>query len=85
MRGLHEAMERWGAPEIISPQHTDLVRAITISARKLLGGIAAITTFILAVEFTLRWNNIRGVYTCGNFSQLFPLVVGATNFSRLLY
>jgi hypothetical protein len=39
--------------------------------------------FITAVELTLAWNYIRGVNTCNKFSQLFPLVVGATNFARL--
>jgi hypothetical protein len=81
---VSQLLERWGQPSIPSPRQTELVRTVNVSTIKFFGGIAAMATFILAVELVLVWNHIQGVYSCSTFSQLFPLVVGATNFARVL-
>ncbi|EXJ78227.1 hypothetical protein A1O3_09388 [Capronia epimyces CBS 606.96] len=40
---------------------------------------------VVAVELTLAWNHVRGVYSCGSTGQLFPLVVGCSGLLRLVY
>ncbi len=85
LRSLHSTVVRWGIPATLSPRHTELVRTIPLRGRRLVGGIAALATFIIAVELTVAWNQIRGVDTCASFSQLFPLVVGSTNLFRVVY
>jgi hypothetical protein len=40
---------------------------------------------VTATELTLRWNDINEVYSFGSFSQVFPLVVGASSFLRFCY
>ncbi|UQC88565.1 uncharacterized protein CLUP02_14090 [Colletotrichum lupini] len=56
---------------------------VTISTGQLFGSMLALGLFIAAVEETLDWNNISGVHQCADFSQLFPLMIGATNFARV--
>ncbi|KAK4237965.1 hypothetical protein C8A03DRAFT_34071 [Achaetomium macrosporum] len=51
----------------------------TVLLRQSLGGIVALGLFVVAVELTLSWNSVRGVYTCEDFGQLFPLVLSASN------
>ncbi|KAI3537994.1 hypothetical protein CSPX01_09791 [Colletotrichum filicis] len=56
---------------------------VTISIGQLFGSMLALGLFIAAVEETLHWNNVSGVHQCADFSQLFPLMIGATNFARV--
>ena len=56
---------------------------VKVSLRQLLGSLFALGLFITSVETTLVWNNISGVWQCAEFSQLFPLMIGATNAFRL--
>lgn len=51
----------------------------TVLLRQSLSGIVALGLFIVSVELTLSWNAVRGVYGCGTFGQLFPLVLSASN------
>ncbi|AEO54521.1 hypothetical protein MYCTH_2297171 [Thermothelomyces thermophilus ATCC 42464] len=51
----------------------------TVLLRHALGRVAAWALFIVAVELTLWWNAVRGVYECRTFGQLFPLVLSASN------
>lgn len=85
VRNMRESVARWGNPGDPSPRPTEIVRVIHLKITRFVGSLVAITVFITAVELTLVWNHIRGVYTCGSFSQLFPLMIGATNFCRLGY
>ncbi|KAI1457844.1 hypothetical protein F4805DRAFT_467128 [Annulohypoxylon moriforme] len=39
--------------------------------------VLSILWFILSIELTLSWNNIRGVYTIDSAGQLIPFVIGA--------
>jgi len=39
---------------------------------------------ILAVELTIAWNNISGVYTLNSTGQLIPFIIGIVSFIRLL-
>jgi hypothetical protein len=54
-------------------------------SKRLFLGFLSLTMFVIAVELTISWNSIQGVYNCGSFSQLFPIVVGGSTFVRLLY
>lgn len=47
--------------------------------RQPLGGVVALSVFMVAIELTLAWNAVRDVYDCNAFGQLFPLVLGASN------
>ena len=40
---------------------------------------------ILAIELTIRWNNISDMYALDSTSQYVPLAVGLSAFVRLLY
>ncbi|KAI4869538.1 hypothetical protein F4820DRAFT_13300 [Hypoxylon rubiginosum] len=68
-----------------SPNPPERVRIVKISLTKLLGSIVGLGIFIVAIELTIAWNHIRNVYECASFSQLFPLVAGATNLARVIY
>jgi hypothetical protein len=46
-------------------------------------GIAAVV--IVAVELTISWNNIQGVYSAGPAGQLIPTVIGIGTFLRVIY
>lgn len=46
--------------------------------------LAAIAWFILSIEFTLRWNDIRGVHSINNTGQLIPFVIGCVNASQVI-
>ncbi|KAK4244751.1 hypothetical protein C7999DRAFT_17022 [Corynascus novoguineensis] len=85
LRNMGESVARWGNPGNPSPRPTEIVRTIHLHIPRFIGSLVAIAVFIIAVELTLVWNHIRGVHTCDSFSQLFPLMVGATNFTRLCY
>ncbi|RYP09342.1 hypothetical protein DL765_008488 [Monosporascus sp. GIB2] len=86
-REFSETVRRlWAQPPSYgSSAPPGLVRIASPSARKLLASLAGMVVFVLAVELTLVWNGVYGVYSCSTFSQLFPLVVGATNFARVAY
>ena len=57
---------------------------ICVSVWRLLVGVAALSIIVTAIEMVLAWNHVRDVYACSDFSQLFPLMVGLTNFLRVL-
>jgi hypothetical protein len=82
---MADSLAHWTNPSNPSPRQTELVRTVHLHVPRFLGSLVAIVLFITAVELTLAWNYIRGVNTCNTFSQLFPIVVGATNFARLGY
>ncbi|KAF7559907.1 hypothetical protein G7046_g4233 [Stylonectria norvegica] len=45
--------------------------------------LSSIIWFILSIELTLKWNNIRGVDTIGTTGQLLPFIVGCVSMSRV--
>lgn len=57
---------------------------VTVSIVRLAGSLVALSFFVIAVETTLSWNHVRDIYQCADFSQLFPLMIGLTNFLRVL-
>ncbi|KAI1378295.1 hypothetical protein F4677DRAFT_390394 [Hypoxylon crocopeplum] len=85
-RRLLQLRSRWGRPDTpLSPRPTELVRIVKVSMTKLVSSVVALVVFIIAIELTLAWNNIYGIYGCASFSQLFPLIVGAANLVRVIY
>ncbi|KAK0744939.1 hypothetical protein B0T21DRAFT_279850 [Apiosordaria backusii] len=83
-RDMAEYVAHWRNP-IDPPAPSDIVRTVHLRLFKFFGNLAAMAIFIVAVELTLFWNNIRSIHTCDTFSQLFPLMVGTTNFARICY
>lgn len=83
VRGIAVALRQWRQADPPSPAQAQIFPRANLSASRFLGGIAAMALFIVTIELTLAWNSIDGVYTCTTFSQLFPLVVGVTNFVRV--
>ncbi len=81
-RDLRELMSRWGHTGSPSPS-AEIIRTVNARAPRFLGSIAALAVFIMAVELTLDWNQVRGIDTCATFGQLFPLAVGAGNLGRV--
>jgi hypothetical protein len=61
------------------------VQIIEVSALGLMLCLGALTLFVVGMEMMLRWNGARKVNTADSFSQLFPLVVGGANLSRVMY
>lgn len=83
---LSQFISQWGQSYMPqSPCPPSRVRMVKLSFSKLLGSIVGLGIFIVAIELTIAWNNIRHIYECASFSQLFPLVAGATNLSRVVY
>ena len=41
--------------------------------------------FIVAVELTLRWNDVKGVHDVGSTGQLLPLIIGISGLGRVGY
>lgn len=58
---------------------------VKVQARKLIGSVATMSVFVVAIELTLRWNHIMDVYECNNFSQVFPLAIGASGFVTTVF
>ena len=46
--------------------------------------VLSIVWFIVSIETTIRWNNIRGVNTITSTGQLLPLVLGGVSMARVL-
>ncbi|KAK0641781.1 hypothetical protein B0T16DRAFT_516257 [Cercophora newfieldiana] len=84
---MTEHISQWGARHLVDHpgNSAEIVRIVYLRPLKLFGSVVVIGTFVAAVELTLVWNHIRDVHTCDTFSQLFPLMVGATNFVRVCY
>ena len=40
---------------------------------------------ILAIELTLKWNNVSNVYTVNSTGQLIPFVIGVAGFLKVFY
>lgn len=55
----------------------------TIVLGKFAGG--ALIMFIVAVELTLRWNDVKGVHDVGSTGQLLPLIIGISGLGRVGY
>jgi hypothetical protein len=47
--------------------------------------IAGLVYMVLAIELTLVWNSILGVYTIGTVGQLIPFVIGAAGLLKVFY
>lgn len=47
--------------------------------------IAGLVYIVLAIELTLVWNSISGVYTIGTVGQLIPFVIGAAGLLKIFY
>ena len=48
-------------------------------------GLFTLVWSILAIELTIHWNNISGMYALDSTGQYVPLAVGLGGFLRLLY
>ncbi|KAI1780855.1 hypothetical protein F4818DRAFT_397069 [Hypoxylon cercidicola] len=46
--------------------------------------ILSIAWFILSIECTLAWNNIKGVHSINNTGQLIPFVIGCVSTSQVM-
>lgn len=46
--------------------------------------ILSIAWFIASIEFTIRWNDIRGVNTIDSTGQLIPFIVGCVSASQVM-
>ena len=44
-----------------------------------------IAWFVLAVEFSLRWNSVTGIYDIGSTGQLIPFIIGLLGLLRVIH
>jgi hypothetical protein len=55
------------------------------SLQEIFIALVMFATFAVAVELTLVWSHVKGVYSVGSTGQLFPLVIGVAGLLRLAY
>ena len=67
------------------PFSTALIVRSTNQAVILAIGVFTFVWTILAIELTIHWNNISGMYVLDTTGQYVPLAVGLGGFVRLLY
>jgi hypothetical protein len=60
-------------------------RVLQPSWKAVLLSLVGLALLVVAVELTLYWNEVEGVYSLGSTGQVFPLVVGVAGLSRLLW
>ena len=41
--------------------------------------------FVLAVELSLRWNSVTGIYDIGSTGQLIPFIIGLLGLLRVIH
>lgn len=46
--------------------------------------LGSIAWFILSIEYTIRWNDIRGINTIDSTGQLIPFVMGCLSTSQVM-
>lgn len=51
----------------------------------LIFSIVAIAWFVLAVELTLSWNSVSGVYDLSSTGQLIPFIIGLLGLIRAIH
>lgn len=44
-----------------------------------------VSWFILAVELTLRWNSVIGIYDISSTGQLIPFIIGLLSLLRVIH
>ena len=44
-----------------------------------------ISWFVLAVELSLRWNSVTGIYDIGSTGQLIPFIIGLLSLLRVIH
>jgi hypothetical protein len=85
IRKIHQQLSRWGESELPPSDPTTTVLVVNFSTVRLLCGCIPLLIFIVAIELTLAWNEVKGIYSCNTFSQIFPLVIGMSGMCRTLY
>jgi hypothetical protein len=66
---MRESVARWGNLGDPSPRPAEIVHVIHLNIPLFVGRVISIAVCITAGELTLVWNSIKGIYTCGSFSQ----------------
>lgn len=75
----------WMEADSSDNQDRSHVTTVSLSFKSIGIALVVFLIFTLAIELTLIWSHIRGVYSCSSTGQLFPLVIGVSGLLRLIY
>ena len=50
-----------------------------------MASLLLVSWFVLAVELTLRWNSVIGIYDIGSTGQLIPFIIGLLGLLRVIH
>lgn len=63
-----------------------LARGLTYwKVLNIMTSLLLIAWFVLAVEFSLRWNSVTGIYDIGSTGQLIPFIIGLLGLLRVIH
>ncbi|KAF7561172.1 hypothetical protein G7046_g2973 [Stylonectria norvegica] len=82
---IHETLRTAGEPSDSEERAPTQQMRITVRLGKTVASALALGLFVVSIELTLRWNHVRSVYTCDNFSQVFPLAIGASTLAKTVF
>ena len=51
----------------------------------IMASLMLLACFVLAVELSLRWNSVIGIYNIGSTSQWIPFIIGLLGLLRVIH
>jgi hypothetical protein len=83
LKDCSDYIRNWTNVQDADSSHSD--SAVEPSWKVICLSFVGLALLVVAIELTLYWNEVEGVYSLGSTGQVFPLVVGTAGLSRLLW